>query len=165
MSNTQNSFISADGQCASIGAGKSVTALPIVPVRVKAKGSNTSTVTYAFLDSGSNTTLFQQARGDFGYRRGEDAAFPYHPRQAELGSCVFCAPLDQHIGQHIDRQTTDVSVDILAECRPICRSTYRSSVGQYVDQDVSLDISADISVKHRSICRLTLNRYVGRYVD
>ena len=57
VSNAQNSFISADGQCASIGAGKSASALPIVPVRVKAKGSNTSTVTYAFLDSGSNTTF------------------------------------------------------------------------------------------------------------
>ena len=57
VSNAQNSFISADGQCASIGAGKSATALPIVPVRVKAKGSNSSTVTYAFLDSGSNTTF------------------------------------------------------------------------------------------------------------
>ena len=57
MSNAQNSFISTDGQCASIRAGKSASALPIVPVRVKAKGSNTSTVTYAFLDSGSNTTF------------------------------------------------------------------------------------------------------------
>ena len=57
VSNAQNSFISADGQCASIRAGKSATALPIVPVRVKAKGSNRSTVTYAFLDSGSNTTF------------------------------------------------------------------------------------------------------------
>ena len=82
-----------------------------------------------------------------------------------LGSCVFCAPLDRHIGRHIDRQSTDVSADISVECRPICRSTYRSSVGRYVDRDVSLDISADISIKHRSICRLTLDRYVGRYVD
>ena len=57
VSNAQNSFISADGQCASIGAGKSATALPIEPVRVKAKGSNRSTVTYVFLDSGSNTTF------------------------------------------------------------------------------------------------------------
>ena len=61
-------------------------------------------------------------------------------------SCVFCAPLDRHIGRLIDRQLTDVSVDILAECRPMCRSTYRSSVDRYVDRDVSLDISADISV-------------------
>ena len=82
-----------------------------------------------------------------------------------LGSCVFCAPLDRHIGRHIDRQSTDVSVDISAECRPICRSTYRSSVSRYDDRDVSLDISANISVKHRSICRLTLDRYVGRYVN
>lgn len=57
VSNAQNSFIGADGQCASIGAGKSATALLIIPVRVKVKGSNTSTVTYAFLDRGSNTTF------------------------------------------------------------------------------------------------------------
>jgi len=57
VGNAQSSFISAIGQCASIGAGKSATALPIVPVRVKAKGSNRSTVTYAFLNSGSNTTF------------------------------------------------------------------------------------------------------------
>ena len=38
-------------------ASKSATALPIVPVRVKAKEKNRSTVTYAFLDSGSNTTF------------------------------------------------------------------------------------------------------------
>ena len=57
VGNAQSNFISADGQCASIGAGKSATALPIVPVRVKAKGSNRSTVTYAVLDSGSNTTF------------------------------------------------------------------------------------------------------------
>ena len=82
-----------------------------------------------------------------------------------LGSCVFCAPLDRHIGRHIDRQSTDVSADISAECRPICQPICRSSVDRYVDRDVSLDISADISVEHRSICRLTLDRYVGRYVD
>ena len=37
VNNAQNSCISADGQCASIGAGKSAPAFPIVPVRVKAK--------------------------------------------------------------------------------------------------------------------------------
>ena len=57
VSDAQNSFISADGQCASIGAGKSASALPIVPVRVKAKGSNTLIVTYTFLDRGSYTTF------------------------------------------------------------------------------------------------------------
>ena len=58
VSNAQNSLISADGQCASIGAGKTATALPIVPAsKAKAKGSNRSTVTYAFLDSGSNTSF------------------------------------------------------------------------------------------------------------
>ena len=53
--NAQSIFIGANRHCASIGAGKSVTATSIVPVRVKAKGSNGSTVT--FLNSGSNTTL------------------------------------------------------------------------------------------------------------
>jgi len=57
VGNAQSNFISTDGQCPSIGAGKSATTLPIVPVRVKAKGSNRSTVTYAVLDSGSNTTF------------------------------------------------------------------------------------------------------------
>ena len=55
--NAQSSSISANGQSASIGAGKSVTALPIVPIRVKAKGLYGSTVTYFFLDSGSNITF------------------------------------------------------------------------------------------------------------
>lgn len=41
-SNAQSSFISA---------AKSVTTLPIVPVRVKAKGSNGSSLTYTFLDA------------------------------------------------------------------------------------------------------------------
>ena len=53
--NAQSSFITANGQCASIGAGKTVTAISIVPLGVKAKGSNGSTV--IFLDSGSNTTF------------------------------------------------------------------------------------------------------------
>jgi len=55
--NAQSSSVSADGQCASTGAGKSATDLQIVPGKVKTKGSDRSTVTYAFLDSGSNTTF------------------------------------------------------------------------------------------------------------
>ena len=39
------------------GAGTSVTGLPVVPVKVRAKGSNTLLRTYAFLDGGSNTTF------------------------------------------------------------------------------------------------------------
>ena len=66
----------------------------------------------------------------------------------KLGSCVFCAPLDRHIGRHIDRQSTDASVDISAECRPRCVARY---IGWHIE--------------HRSICGLTLDRYVGRYVD
>ena len=56
-----------------------------------------------------------------------------------MGSCVFCAPLDQYIGRHIDQQSTNVSVDtsvvywlcigvwvdMLTEmCRSIYRATY-----------------------------------------
>ena len=44
--------------CFNCGQQISSCALPIVPVRVKAKGLNRSTVTYAFLDSDSNTTFF-----------------------------------------------------------------------------------------------------------
>ena len=40
-----------------IRAGTSVTGLPVIPVKVRAKGSNTLLSTYAFLDGGSNTTL------------------------------------------------------------------------------------------------------------
>ena len=36
------------GQCAS-GAGRSATSLPIVPVKVKAKGSNKTALTYALI--------------------------------------------------------------------------------------------------------------------
>ena len=66
------------------------------------------------------------------------------------GSCVFCAPLDRHIGRHIDRHSTDVSVDISTDTRPMYRPRY---VGRHIDRyigwdvgRVSVDISADISV-------------------
>ena len=52
---TQTSHISVDSQCALIGVGHSATALPIVPVKVKARGSNRTALTYALLDGGSNT--------------------------------------------------------------------------------------------------------------
>ena len=44
-----------------IRAGTSVTGLPVIPVKVRAKGSNTLLSTYAFLDGGSNTTLCSDA--------------------------------------------------------------------------------------------------------
>ena len=56
-SDVQNSHVGVNGQCALIGAGHSATALPIVPVKVKATDSNGTVLTYAFLDSGSNTTF------------------------------------------------------------------------------------------------------------
>ena len=54
---TQTSHISVDSQCALIGAGRPATALPIVPVKVKARGTNRTTLTYALLDGGSNTSF------------------------------------------------------------------------------------------------------------
>ncbi len=45
-----------DGRCFS-GAGCLTTSLPLVPVKVKCSGSNQVITTYAFLDSGSNTTF------------------------------------------------------------------------------------------------------------
>ena len=67
-------------------------------------------------------------------------------KPTEIGSCVFCAPLDRYIGWHSGRVSTDVSVDISAECWSICRSTYRSSVSRYVNRDMLVDISTDVSV-------------------
>ena len=54
---TQTSHISFDSQCALIGAGHPATASPIVPVKVKSRGSNRTALTYALLDGGSNTTF------------------------------------------------------------------------------------------------------------
>mgnify|MGYP000353277823 CR=1 FL=1 len=52
-----------------IGAGTSVTGLPVVPVKVRAKGGNALISTYAFLDGGSNTTFCSdQLLGDLGVR-------------------------------------------------------------------------------------------------
>ena len=56
-SDVQNNHVRVDSQCALIGASNSATALPIVPVKVKARDSNRTILTYAFLDSGSNTTF------------------------------------------------------------------------------------------------------------
>ena len=55
---------------------------------------------------------------------------------AVIGSCVFCAPLNQHIGRHIDRHSTDMSTDISVHTRPICRPIRPSTVGRYVDRCV-----------------------------
>ena len=46
-----------ESRCAFTGAGTSVTGLPVVPVKVRAKGSDTMVHTYAFLDGGSNTSF------------------------------------------------------------------------------------------------------------
>ena len=64
-----------------------------------------------------------------------------------VGSCVFCGPLDRYIGRHIDRHIGRVSVDILTDDRPICRLTCRLTLGRYIDRDVSVDILTDISTE------------------
>ena len=52
-----------------VGAGTSGTGLPVVLVKVRAKGSNTFINTYAFLDGGSNTTFCSdQLLKDYGVR-------------------------------------------------------------------------------------------------
>ena len=52
-----------------IGAGTSVAGLPVVPVKVRAKGGNALISTYTFLDGGSNTTFCSdQLLGDLGVR-------------------------------------------------------------------------------------------------
>ena len=77
------------------------------------------------------------------------------------GSCVFCAPLDRHIGQHIDRRIgrhtgqgmTDMSTDISVECRPICRPR---CVARHISRHISrasVDMSTDTRPICRSICR------------
>ena len=55
---TQSAYVNVDNpQCAFSGVGGSVTGLPVVPVKVRAKGSDTTVHTYAFLDGGSNTSF------------------------------------------------------------------------------------------------------------
>ena len=54
----RNGFVGADESlCGLTDTASSAIGLPIVPVRVKAKGQRDSVVTYAFLDSGSNSTF------------------------------------------------------------------------------------------------------------
>ena len=79
-----------------------------------------------------------------------------------VGSCVFCAPLDQCIGRYINPHSTDMSVDISTDTRPICRSTYRPTLGRYIDQDMAVDLSTDIlvDISTESVCPI-----VGGHVD
>ena len=55
--NAQNRYVNCDSHCALSGAGASTVGLPIVPVKVKARSSDTPVLTYAFLDGGSNTSF------------------------------------------------------------------------------------------------------------
>ena len=52
-----NAYISGDSQCALTGTGVPTIGLPIVPVRIRARSADPPVLTYAFLDSGSNTTF------------------------------------------------------------------------------------------------------------
>ena len=49
--------VTCEGLCSATGAGAPATGLAIVPVNVRAKGKEKMVQTYAFLDSGSNTTF------------------------------------------------------------------------------------------------------------
>ena len=71
-----------------------------------------------------------------------------------IGSCVFCAPLNRCIGQHMDRHLTNVSVNISTDARPICWPTYPPRLGWYIDRHLP-DISTNISVEHRWIIMST----------
>ena len=52
-----NGYVNGDSQCALTGAGVSAISLPVVPVKVRARSTDPPVLTYAFLDSGSNTTF------------------------------------------------------------------------------------------------------------
>ena len=55
--NAENGYVNGDSQCASTGAGVPTIGLPIVPVKVRTRSADPPILTYAFLDSGSNTTF------------------------------------------------------------------------------------------------------------
>ena len=110
----------------------------------------------------SSTTNFCQFRlQQFRFCTVTPAKYPRF-----LGSCVFCAPLDWHIGRHSDRQSTrhigrhigrvstDMSVDVSVECRSICRSRCVTLyIGWHIGR-ASLDMSTDTRPIHWSICQL-----------
>ena len=55
------------------GAGKSVIARAIVPVKVRVRGTDEAIITYAFLDNGSDSTVLHRVTGSaIRYRRCQD---------------------------------------------------------------------------------------------
>ena len=55
---SQNGYVKTKYRCYGVtGAGASEIRMPIVPVKVKSRSSNRTVVTYALLNSGSNTTF------------------------------------------------------------------------------------------------------------
>lgn len=52
-----NAYVNGASQCALTGAGVPTIGLPIAPVKVRARSMDSPVLTYAFLDSGSNTTF------------------------------------------------------------------------------------------------------------
>ena len=52
-----NAYVNGASQCALTGAGVPTVGLLIVPVKVRARSADPPVLTYAFLDSGSNTSF------------------------------------------------------------------------------------------------------------
>ena len=50
----------------------------------------------------------------------------------KMGSCVFCAPLDQYVDRYIDWVSFDTSTDT----EPICQWTCRPTLSRSIDRDV-----------------------------
>ena len=75
-----------------------------------------------------------------------------------LGTCVFCAPLDRHIGR--------VSVDISTDVQPICRrhvGWHSADVSVDILTNMSTEILADISMDTSTeSCCATVSRYIDQ---
>ena len=76
------------------------------------------------------------------------------------GSCVFCAPLERHIGRHISRVLTNMSVDISVEGQSICQSRCVARfIGRHIDR-ASVDMSTD--TRPRVVVRLLADMSIDR---
>ena len=62
-----------------------------------------------------------------------------------LGSCVFCAPLDRHVGRQLTHVSVNISADMLIDTRPIWRPTYRLTLARYVDQYIGWYVDWDFN--------------------
>ncbi len=93
-----------DGRCFS-GAGCLTTSLPLVPVKVKCSGSNQVITTYAFLDSGSNTTFCTNEPLDQLGVKGKEVSLLLTTLQNEDCQTECCVASLQH-GRRMPRRTT-----------------------------------------------------------